>query len=167
MLSQTRKNEIEAAAKEILSSSYTEVDDGIVPVDIREVLDIYKIPLKFVEFKDESISGAFETNPQNIYVNTNDSFSRKTFTIAHELGHLILHENKKQEVFYRVDIARISEEDKAEEQEANWFAASLLMPENVIRKYSSLTKDTEKLAKIFGTSPSAMYYRLKNLGLTT
>jgi Zn-dependent peptidase ImmA (M78 family) len=167
MLTQTRKNEIEAAAKDLLSGTYTNVDESIVPIDIREILDLYKIPLKFVEFKDESISGAFEMHPQAIYVNTDDSFPRKTFTIAHELGHLILHEKKEQEVFYRVDIARISEEDKQEEQEANWFAASLLMPESVIKKYWSLTKDIEKLAKIFGSSPSAVYYRLKNLGLTT
>ena len=167
MLTSSRKNEIEASAKELLSSAYKEIDESIVPIDVREVLDHYTIPLKFVEFKDRGLAGAFESTPKAIYVNSEDSFSRKTFTIAHELGHMILHQNKKQELFYRLDIARIAEEDKQEEQEANWFAASLLMPENILRKYWSLTTDTEKLAKIFGTSPSAVYFRLKNLGLTT
>jgi Zn-dependent peptidase ImmA (M78 family)/DNA-binding XRE family transcriptional regulator len=48
------------------------------------------------------------------------SVERRIFTAAHELGHLLLHAGG-------YDVSR-SEEEKAEEKEANTFAAYLLMP---------------------------------------
>ena len=39
------------------------------------------------------------------------------------------------------------------------------MPKKLILKYWELTQDIEKLAQIFGVSPSAVYFRLKNLQL--
>ena len=64
-----------------------------------------------------------------------------------------------------MQILNLTDEDKEEEQEANWFAASLLMPEKLLKHYFSITNDADKLATIFGVSPTAVYYRLKNLGL--
>ena len=48
------------------------------------------------------------------------SVERWIFTAAHELGHIVLH----QDTF---DISQESE-DEVEEMEANWFASALLMP---------------------------------------
>ena len=51
------------------------------------------------------------------------------------------------------------------EFEANEFAATLLIPENLVRKYWSSWSSVEMLADIFKVSLSAMSYRLYKLGL--
>lgn len=165
MLTVTKKTEIEMSAKELLSDIYPNLDDVTPPIDLEPILKQYGLILKFVEFKDPTISGAYDKDQKTIYIAKDDSYTRKSFTIAHELGHFILHKNKEREFFYRQDIARIPEETREEDKEANWFAAALLMPENLIKKYWNLTKNVDKLAVIFGTSPIAVYYRLKNLHL--
>ncbi|MEK7571657.1 MAG: ImmA/IrrE family metallo-endopeptidase [Patescibacteria group bacterium] len=165
MVNATKRNEIEAAAKELLTSVYSDNEHISLPVDLAKILENYNINLVYVKFKDKGISGAFDKEKNTIYVNTDDSFTRKSFTIAHELGHLILHKDKPREFFYRLEIAQIAEEDREEDIEANLFAASLLMPESLIKKYWELTKDIDKLATIFGASVPAVYFRLKNLHL--
>jgi Zn-dependent peptidase ImmA (M78 family) len=59
----------------------------------------------------------------------------------------------------------IDKQKKEEEQEANWFAAALLMPQDLMEAYWHSLQDIESMAKLFGTSYSAMQWRLKNLGL--
>lgn len=166
MLTTAKKNEIDSTTKELLNSNYPNLDNIVPPINLDPILKQYGITVKFVEFNDPTISGAYDKDTKTIYVAHDDAYTRKAFTIAHELGHFILHRDKQREIFYRMDIARISEEERDEDQQANWFAASLLMPENLIKKYWAITKDVDKLSAIFGTSPASVYYRLKNLGLT-
>lgn len=52
-----------------------------------------------------------------IFINDNIPNDRKRFTIAHELGHLVLH------------IRTVQDLDRDEEKEANQFASEFLMPE--------------------------------------
>lgn len=63
-----------------------------------------------------------------IIVNTDDGISieRQIFTIAHELGHLILHPDA-------YDPTK-TQESKREESEANAFAGYFLMPQNAFEK---------------------------------
>ncbi len=103
---------------------------------------------------------------------------RQRFTIAHEIGHYILHVKPNQSrlfvdrfVAYRRDDEQNKGKD-TEEIEANAFAAALLMPEALVR--GEITKhgydlddeeDVAELARRFNVSPMAMSYRLINLGL--
>ena len=123
-------------------------------------------------FKDENISGGITFNADGkggkIYVNHNDSPFRQRFTIAHEIGHAVLHsENyKKNGILEQIDMFRTGKEAGNElELEANEFAATLLMPENLVRKYWSSWGSVEMLADIFKVSLSAMSYRLYKLKL--
>lgn len=92
--------------------------------------------------------------------------SRDRFTIAHELGHYVLH--------YLWDPAKAGGRMMATrrgsdriEWEANWFAAAFLMPADEFRKeYTRLAGDIELLARQFGVSPSAADVRAKALGLS-
>lgn len=165
MLSPTKINEIESTAKELLSSVYSSTENINPPIDLEPILKQYGLTVKFVKFRDSTISGAYDKEEKTIYIAGDEIYTRKAFTIAHELGHFILHKDKDREFFYRMDIARISEEEREDEQMANWFASALLMPENLIRKYWDMTKDIDKLSIIFGTSPTSVYFRLKNLHL--
>lgn len=119
----------------------------------------------------DGISGAASYLPglQTILVNRNESPSRRAFDLAHELFHLL--------TWDAMPPARIeaweSKRTKGNrvEQLANNFAASLLMPEKVLRARWAQRGDAalrEWLAangRTFRVSPSALQWRLINLGL--
>ena len=54
------------------------------------------------------------------------SIERQIFTIAHELGHLVLHKTSYQNC--------VEVENKEEEDEANAFAGAFLVPEAALKK---------------------------------
>lgn len=124
-------------------------------------------------FRNKKISGGvkFFNNGQEegaIYISINDSISRQRFTLAHELGHCVLHREQYQEkgLLEGIDMFRDPENHSRMEVEANAFAAELLMPRELVRQKWAIWGSTEILADIFRVSLSAMSYRLYNLGLT-
>lgn len=108
--------------------------------------------------------------PPIIGVESDAPLGRRRFTIAHELGHLILHNEP-----YHVDTkfylrnALSSRAESAMEIEANQFASNLLMPawmlKASIEKYGDV--DVEELAdllhKEYSVSLQAMTLRLAKL----
>jgi Zn-dependent peptidase ImmA (M78 family) len=117
-----------------------------------------------------------------IGVNTRTSRKRQRFTIAHEIGHLILHAGKPLIVDHNVRIDRRDEVSSIgtdnEEIEANAFGAALLMPhglvnkrvadyvERTVRSGQNISRDEliADLAREFDVSSEAMGFRLINLG---
>lgn len=96
-------------------------------------------------------------------INQDDNPKRQRFTLAHELGHYILHKNKndsfEDSVFFR------GEEKTSIEYAANQFAATLLMPDKKVRSLIlSGTKAVKDLAESFGVSIPAMKFKLTELG---
>ena len=110
-----------------------------------------------------------------IGVNATHPKTRQRFTMAHELGHLLLHEDRKMivdsHIYRRDEISSMGTE--AEEVEANAFAAELLMPTELIYDEVDdlLAEDpqitakqlVDRLAKIFEVSSQAMEIRLGEL----
>jgi Zn-dependent peptidase ImmA (M78 family) len=109
---------------------------------------------------------------------------RQRFSIAHEIGHYILHQDQGQlfidknyTVFLRDQRSAIGQD--VQEIQANQFAAALLMPAELIRQEIvdigfDLGDDEDddgdeitlaKLATKFGVSSQAMSFRLANLNL--
>lgn len=76
-----------------------------------------------------------------IAVNSNHPAVRQRFTIAHELGHLILHNFTRPHADGRLQVRFRDEESSKgrvdEEIQANQFAAELLMPEQFVRQLLS------------------------------
>ena len=73
------------------------------PVNINEIVNVCKITKKEYPF-DNDISGVLIIDKSNqkvtIGVNSNTiSEQRKNFTVAHELGHFILHNNNMSNTF--------------------------------------------------------------------
>ena len=118
-----------------------------------------------------------------IGVNSNHHPNRQRFTVAHEIGHLLLHEGEKIHVDRTGQVFQVklrSGESAAgtdvEEIEANAFAAELLMPVGFLRldlapqsALNLLDEDVldrvlKPLAKKYGVSPQALTYRLGHLG---
>lgn len=158
------------------------------PVDVYQIAKASGIVISEAPTGDEDLSGLILRSDKKtlIGVNASHANTRKRFTIAHELGHFFLHE--KREVFidrqdnFSVRFRRkISVYDR-KESEANFFAAELLMPEelvvNTFRKLYEAFKESAKklerrhisiiiehLADIFEVSKEAMGIRLENLKL--
>ncbi|MDD5437738.1 MAG: ImmA/IrrE family metallo-endopeptidase [Patescibacteria group bacterium] len=156
--------EIEGKALDLLITVFSEENAFSIPIDVSKIAKTLELSLKEGNFIDKEIVGAYDRSLKTIYIAKSDPYTRKTFTIAHEMGHFILHDEKNQETFYRKDLIFVGKEDKPQEQEANCFAASLLMPKGTILRYLKITKNVELLADFFGVSYSAMSLRLKNLG---
>lgn len=77
-----------------------------------------------------------------IVINTDPSISgeRKIYTLAHELGHLLLHKDR-----YGVRIEEDSDIDKEEEKQADIFASHLLMPQE---GFETFYKQTQSLGLV-------------------
>lgn len=147
------------------------------PIKIEEIVCNEKINIVEHEFNDEA-SGILVINDENITigVDKNSGNERKRFTIAHELGHYVLHNERSNmfvdKIFFRKKSDGYTSKEEKIEREANYFAANILMPEKLIfQAVSNLTCDlyedetVSKLAKDFNVSSSAMLYRLINLGV--
>lgn len=138
------------------------------------------------ESADMELSGALYRLPDRIVigVNKNHPIARRRFTIAHEIGHLILHDQPVfidrsypaatmhgEELRFRRDSVS-SQAIDSKEVEANRFAAALLMPaSNLISdangfKLPLASDSVQTLAKHYQVSSQAMMYRLMKLGIS-
>ena len=110
-----------------------------------------------------------------IGINQDQATVRKRFTIAHELGHLLLHEHSLVHVDsgFRVRLrsGQSSEGTDRDEMEANRFAAELLMPIEFLqadleKQEFDLADDSQlrALANRYGVSTQALAIRLNGLG---
>lgn len=133
----------------------------IVPVDLSAILKKFGLTAYNTTFSRPEVSGAFNRAEKAIYLDETDPYTRKLFTLAHELGHYFLHSDQDYDVLYR---EKRPHEHPNQEKEANEFAAELLMPEPTIRLYWPVAESIQQLAEIFSVSYSAMEHRLRNLG---
>jgi len=118
-----------------------------------------------------------------IGINNRTGRKRQRFSIAHELGHVILHPliplivDHALRVDWRDDVSSLGTD--AQEIEANAFGAALLMPQSMvidqIQRYVASSYDSNtgissgelitQLARRFDVSSEAMGFRLINLGI--
>ncbi|WP_186363415.1 ImmA/IrrE family metallo-endopeptidase [Rhizobium binxianense] len=149
--------------------------DSTGPVDPVAVANELGLKVYNATFDDEGIHGLIAKRPSNtsIYVNVNDRPVRKRFTVAHELGHFVLHLAAGEGEFIDTqdNFRTIQDPDtpwddvRRAEWEANVFAAALLMPkEAVVRAWKEIA-DPEGMAAFFQVSQQAMTFRLDSLGL--
>jgi Zn-dependent peptidase ImmA (M78 family) len=165
-LSKERILTIESLTVDLLREAYGESEDIIPPVNLNKIVEKAGLTIMTGEVDNPNMAGSYDRKERLIVVKKSDPWFRKVFTIAHELGHYYLHTNKPSEIFYRQDLDfLVDDAEKDQEQEANWFAASLLMPKTVLIRFWMVIRDIDELAKRFGVSSTACYYRLKNLGM--
>ncbi len=152
-------------------------DKLILPIPIKEIIKSQGIKLKALD-RSEDISGILIIEPNNTTIGymRHEPEVRQRFTMAHELGHFMLHRegelfvDKGFKTMYRPSSNVPSNE--WQEWEANEFAACILMPENLLREeiqtaemdYGDNTWIRD-LADKFKVSESAMSIRISRLGL--
>lgn len=119
---------------------------------------------------DANISGMLEIINGNpvVTLNQDDPETRRRFTLAHELGHLMLHRGligdglDDDRAYRSTDHGKYHNTaiGKSEEIEANRFAANLLMPHSEVRRIKAEGKTTAEMAEIFKVSVHSMSIRL-------
>ena len=134
------------------------------PVNPVEIARGIGVKVNFVSFSGESegVAGLYDPAQDAIFVNRGEPGVRQTFTIAHELGHKVLHEDWAKTEAYKVLWRDPTRQTKDRwEQEANAFAANLLMPQQMVDAYRDFPLPV--VAKIFAVSEVFAGFRLKNL----
>ena len=175
-------NELKRSEKEAstLINKYKLKQAPIAVADIAKNIGINVVPYDL----GEGVSGILvvEANKATIGYSKSDSKTRQRFTIAHELGHFILHHknNQSEQLFVDKDFLvkyrgyqKYTQADLLHEQQANAFAAELLMPKSLVeaelikKDYMDFTESEliETLSKVFDVSVIAMSYRLANLNI--
>jgi Zn-dependent peptidase ImmA (M78 family) len=148
------------------------------PVPVEDVARRLGAELTYEAF-DGDVSGMLYREGEGqmpiIGVNSRQAPTRQRFTVAHEIGHLVLHRGQPVFVDSFVRVNWRAGKSGRDEVEANAFAAELLMPRNLIEesidsaqtRHGTLLRDAlvSELARKFHVSPEAMNYRLSNLGV--
>lgn len=145
-------------AEDLLVKNYSTNRDEKIPVIVRACSSTslgYASGQACLERDDDGWFYVCEYNRDEISY-------RNRFTIAHELGHVVLghvtdERSPKRDTTFT--------NDDPDERYANAFAAALLMPEKFVRKLYRSARNIQELADAFGVSTAAMNFRLKNLGI--
>ncbi len=158
------------------------------PVSLTNILRKLKIDLKLIS-KNDYFSGSIQKLDDDSYeiiVNKEHTIERQRFTVAHEIGHFLLHKDDIDEraehivqdfsdTYVLRSVGRKSSNslDAKKELEANEFAARLLMPKNkVMEQLKQLTQFNHEytledysrlLSTYFIVSKEAMKIRINNI----
>ncbi|MCX6238799.1 MAG: ImmA/IrrE family metallo-endopeptidase [Bacteroidia bacterium] len=165
--------------EDITSQILTEFNSNELPIPIKKIAERLGIKIHTYDLGD-NISGVLVINQDQgfIGINPKEPSVRQRFTMAHELGHFLLHKNSSDSIFIDKEYKVLFRDQKSatgenkREQEANAFAASILMPrklliEQIQNHFLDLTDEVvvKQLAKMFDVSVIAMTIRISNLSL--
>lgn len=170
-----------AKAKQKAQQVIQEARIRVLPIPVEDLARRLGARLSYEPF-DEDISGMLARLEGGtvIGINTAHAATRQRFSVAHELGHLVLHQGRslildKREV--RIDLRDRNSASGTDMQEieANAFAAELLMPQQMVldvvakavAKSPRISADDfiREAASRFEVSVQAMEYRLASLGV--
>lgn len=149
-----------------------------IPIPVERIAIALGATVRHLPLDDE-LSGMIYIKGRQILIGVNSlhHIHRQRFTVAHEIGHLILHSDRMEKLIHvdkRLPV-RIFHRDAQSTQgvysieiEANQFAAALLMPEDVIRceldgQYDIEDIPTEALATKLRVSRQALELRIGHL----
>jgi Zn-dependent peptidase ImmA (M78 family) len=139
--------------------------------------------IQYISNLDHRIDAAIKKNGANgfiIYMNSHKPYVRERFTLAHELGHLFLHmgylhektkwDSMTDNDFQDSAFFRLSDNYTQEENEANEFAASFLMPKTEFMDIAKKNLFNNRytigpIAEHFQVSETAAINRGKWLGI--
>lgn len=172
------ETDIESAAERVLAQA----DIDSLPIRADNIAEfIYDLEINSANLDKCSCSGsvlaAISICDKKIYINESRAWElernpgRKNFTVAHELGHWILHKGLAQENLFgfsgNILICRGTNiKTNNKERQADIFATHFLMPERfVIEQLKNFETplrdgDLKQIANIFRVSKQAMKIRL-------
>jgi Zn-dependent peptidase ImmA (M78 family) len=140
------------------------------PVNVDLVAAYLGVDIHYA-FLENDIAGELESlgdGKYKININATDPTTRRRFTIAHELGHLIFHRSlinnglDDNRAYRSTNSGRYHNTNigPKQETEANKFAASLLMPESLLDRDRISPNEIGEQARELGVSKHALSIRL-------
>jgi hypothetical protein len=164
-----KKRQIQSIALKFLASHKMSP-----PVDLKKAARALNAELVFIEMP-KSVSGLIiapmpDMPVYGISINSRHSYYHQRFTIAHEIGHLLLGhlEGSRPNITMFSDVQKFSLGVCPHEREANIFAAELLIPtphiEGIV--FSSGWRDISSLCRLYGASQQAIRIKIKEIGAT-
>lgn len=188
------REEIERRAAEALERAPGWLWDRELPIPVEEIAEscfgllvrdvppeeLAALPRAPTLDEGETLSGLLLASRSEIWVNAEEAREwpgRRRFTICHELGHWQLHRTGQQALFCRS--TTVAPEDTAPEpattrpprpiteEEADAFAAELLMPAHLVRAHRPRDRDEDEACRLmchlFGASEKAIRRRLEDV----
>lgn len=180
---------IEEAAESLLERYEKFSGKNISPVPVESIAEhLLGYTLEITDeglFSDPNFLGGISFEANTIFVNASVETheGRYTFTVAHEIGHHVLHKDlfESQVVDQSQILCREQKKKPLIERQADRFAAALMMPRAILLKCNSVTKQRtipKTLPQAIGlansvkaecdfsnVSLSALVNRLKDLSL--
>lgn len=151
------------------------------PIPVEELAAAQGVTVSYEPFDDTMSGMLFRGEGKPIIgINSAHHYHRQRFSIAHEIGHLLLHDGKRTIFVDKAIRIDLRDENSSlgvvkEEIEANAFAAALLMPRAFIRDAISRVVERDpdfnpqallqELAQRFKVSTEAMQHRLSSVGI--
>ncbi|WP_250278019.1 ImmA/IrrE family metallo-endopeptidase [[Clostridium] colinum] len=129
-----------------------ETNVNVLPVDLKHILKFYGIRVALL---DSNTKQAFIEN-NVMYINKNLSKARGRFTVAHELGHILLNHKDLSHTIHNENNNK-----NIEEFQANIFARGLLMPAIVLKEINCI--DAQDIANICNVSLQSAQYRSERM----
>ena len=167
---------IQAAATKTLTTT----GQFRLPVDVDAVAEALGIAVNYAQLEaDYSGLLVIRGGQATAHINSDHHPNRQRFSLAHEIAHFVLHEEKQtardsayvdkaMRLYHRAD--RAAGQDAKQEWQANLFAAELLMPEQLLRSkilgegYDLEDEnDVSRLAVVLRVSEQALAIRLTRM----
>ena len=145
--------------------------DGRLPVDVAGMAGAMGMVLRPEPGMEGGLCGAMYFDHKRraavIAYDTAQPSQCQRFVIAHEIGHCAMHLSRHASSFRDPPCHFRSGTHDAVEAAANRFATELLIPARVLRYLVVVKKmtDLRRLATMFDVSESALFYRLKAMGI--
>lgn len=148
------------AAKEVLAKS----NQTRPPIDVHAVARDLGVAV-FARPFPNALSALILRHGKNAFigVNSHQAPVRQRFSVAHELGHFVLHHADHHFIEYAAGLeGEVPGYDWEHERAANQFAAELLMPAEMVKR-DARTTSLARLARRYDVSQEAIGFRMANL----
>ena len=136
------------------------------PIPVLDIAEAQGVNVVFARFGSSSVqtSGYCDFRKAELFINGEDCPRRQSFTIAHELGHWLMHRHvfmRRPALYSALPRFRNSSSADRRETAANTFAAHLLVPDRLLKPVLSPHVSAAALAEIFFVSRIMMEQRIR------
>lgn len=125
------------------------------PINVERIAESLGFRIVRLYAVPEEFSGIVSPKHRLIGINGNHHRHRQRFTLAHEIGHVVLNHPPER----ACSLARIALLNR----EADAFASELLIPTDMLRVFFRTVKHPAALSRLFDVSEEAMAHKIRGL----
>jgi Zn-dependent peptidase ImmA (M78 family) len=140
---------------------------GVLVLDFGELELSPECRRRLLHIDQDSWSGMTirEASTTAIIVNPSHARVRQSSTLMHELAHSILKHMPVRVEVSPSGMLLLSEYSEESEAEADWLAAAMLLPRDILMRHRRSGDSVARIASAFGTSEQLCEWRLRMTGV--